>query len=134
MSLGTAEGAFDMALDYAKNRRAFGHRIADFQTIQHKLAEMATKIETARLLTYKAAWNYDNNIIEPKIFSMAKWYSARVAVEAVDEAIEIWGGHGYMVENVIGLAYRNARVLEIVEGTKEIHKNLIAHALLSGRL
>ena len=125
-----AQGAFDRALDYAKQREAFGRKIGEFQAIQHKLSEMVTKIETARLLTYKAAWELDQGRVDPKLCSMAKWYSARVAVEVADEAIEILGGHGYMLENEVERFYRDARALEIVEGTREIHKNTIAQHLL----
>ena len=130
IAVGVAQGAFDRALDYAKEREAFGRKISEFQAIQHKLAEMATKIEAARLLTYKAAWNIDRKGIDPKLCSMAKWYSARVAVEVADEAIEILGGHGYMTENEVERFYRDARALELVEGTREIQKNAIAKILL----
>lgn len=130
-SVGIAQGAFDRALDYAKNREAFGHKIGTFQAISHKLAEMATKIEAARVLTYKGAWQVDRKgQADPKLSSIIKWYSARIAVEVCDEAIEIFGGHGYMLENEVEMFYRDARALEIVEGTREIHKNTIARFLL----
>jgi len=130
-SVGTAEGAFERALNYAKTREAFGRKIGAFQAISHKLAEMATKIETARLLVYKAAQQFDKaGKIEPKLSSMAKWYSARISVEVADEAIEILGGHGYMLENEVERFYRDARQFELVEGTREIHKNTIARSLL----
>jgi len=130
LSVGMAQGAFDRALDYAKKREAFGRKIGEFQAISHKLAEMSTKIETARLLTYRAAWEADKKIANPALASMAKWYGARMAVEVADEAIEILGGHGYMLENDVERFYRDARAMEIVEGTREIHKNIIARALL----
>ena len=131
LAVGIAQGAFERALDYAKTREAFGCKIGEFQAISHKLAEMATKIETARLLTYKAAWQFDKGgEFDPKLFSMSKWYPARVAVEVSDEAIEILGGHGYMLENEVERFYRDARLMEIVEGTREIHKNTIARFLL----
>jgi alkylation response protein AidB-like acyl-CoA dehydrogenase len=131
-SVGMAQGAFDKALDYAKTREAFGRRIGAFQAISHKLAEMATKIEAARLLVYRAAFQFDKagGKVDPHISSMAKWYPARVAVEVSDEAIEILGGHGYMLENEVERFYRDARQLELVEGTREIHKNTIARSLL----
>ena len=92
---------------------------------------MATKIEAARLLVYRAAWQFDKEgKIEPKLSSMAKWYPARVSVEVADEAIEILGGHGYMLENEVERFYRDARQFELVEGTREIHKNTIARSLL----
>ena len=130
-SVGTAQGAFERALDYAKTREALGHKICAFQAISHKLAEMATKIEAARLLVYKAAWEFDKEgKVDPKLSSMAKWYPARISVEVADEAIEIFGGHGYMLENEVERFYRDARQFELVEGTREIHKNTIARSLL----
>jgi alkylation response protein AidB-like acyl-CoA dehydrogenase len=130
-SVGMAQGAFERALKYAKAREAFGRKIGQFQAISHKLAEMVTKIETARLLVYKAAWRLDRKgKVDPMLFSMAKWYPARVAVEVCDEAIEILGGYGYMLENEVERFYRDARALEIVEGTREIHKNTIARFIL----
>ena len=129
-ALGIAQGAFDRALDYAKQRHQFGRRIADFQITQHKLADMATKIETARLLTYKAAWNYDQKRIDPKLTSMAKMYAGKTAVEVADEAIQIFGGYGYITEYEVERFYRDAKITEIYEGTKEIQKNTIASALL----
>ncbi len=130
LALGIAQGAFDRALNYAKQRKQFGQRIADFQVIQHKLADMATKIEASRLLLYKAARNFDKGKIDPKISSMAKWFSARSAVEVTEEAVQILGGHGYMLENEVERFYRDARVTEIVEGTREIQKNNIARLLI----
>lgn len=130
-SVGMAQGAFDRSLQYAKKREAFGKKIGEFQAVSHKLAEMATKIEASRLLVQKASCQFDSKgESDPKLFSMAKWYPARVATEVCDEAIEILGGHGYMVENEVERFYRDARVLEIVEGTREIHKNTIARYLL----
>jgi alkylation response protein AidB-like acyl-CoA dehydrogenase len=129
--VGMAQGAFERALEHAKEREAFGRKIGEFQAISHKLAEMVTKIETARLLVYKAGWKFDKQErLDPMLFSMAKWYPARVAVEVCDEAIEILGGYGYMLENEVERFYRDARALEIVEGTREIHKNTIARFLL----
>ncbi|MBI4882356.1 MAG: acyl-CoA dehydrogenase family protein [Planctomycetes bacterium] len=129
-SLGTAQGAFDRALAYVKGRRQFGKRIADFQVTQHKLADMATKLELARLITYKAAWNYDQGRVEPKLSSMAKYYASRAAVEVANEAIQLLGGYGYMTEFEVERFYRDARITEIYEGTTEIQKNTIASALI----
>jgi alkylation response protein AidB-like acyl-CoA dehydrogenase len=129
-ALGIAQGAFDRALDYAKQREQFGKKLADFQITQHKLADMATKIETARLLVYKAAWNYDQKRIDPKLTSMAKMFSAKTAVEVADEAIQIFGGYGYITEYEVERFYRDAKITEIYEGTKEIQKNTIASALI----
>jgi len=130
-ALGTAQGAFDRALDYAKQREQFGRKIVEFQVTQHKFADMATKIETARLLTYKAAWSYDQaRRIDPKLTSMAKMYAARVAVEVTEEAVQILGGYGYITEYELERFYRDARITEIYDGTREIQKNTIASALI----
>jgi len=129
-ALGIAQGAFDRALDYVKKREQFGKKIAQYQVTQHKLADMATKIELARLMTYKAAWNFDQGRIDPKLTSMAKMYAARTAVEVADEAIQLLGGYGYITEYEVERFYRDAKITEIYEGTKEIQKNTIAGALL----
>ena len=129
-ALGIAQGAFDRALAYTKQRRQFGKKLAEFQATQHKLADMATQIETARLLVYKAAWNYDQGRIDPKLSSMAKMYAGRMAVEVADEAIQLFGGYGYMLEYEVERFYRDAKIMEIYEGTREIQKNTIASALL----
>jgi len=130
-ALGIAQGAFDRALDYVKQREQFGQKIAQFQVTQHKLADMATKIELARLITYKAAWNFDQRgRVDPKLSSMAKMFAARTAVEVADEAIQLLGGYGYMTEYEVERFYRDAKITEIYEGTKEIQKNTIASAVL----
>ena len=129
-ALGTAQGAFDRALAYVKDREQFGKKIAQFQANQHKLADMATKIELARLVTYKAAWNFDQGRIDPKLTSMAKMFAARTAVEVCDEAIQLLGGYGYMAEYEVERFYRDAKITELYEGTKEIQKNTIASAVL----
>ncbi len=129
-ALGTAQGAFDRALDYVRQREQFGKKIGQFQANQHKIADMATKIELARLITYKAAWNFDQGRSDPKLTSMAKMYAARTAVEVADEAIQLLGGYGYMLEYEVERFYRDAKITEIYEGTKEIQKNTIAGAVL----
>ena len=129
-ALGIAQGAFDRSLNYIKQREQFGKKIAHFQANSHKIADMATKIETARLITYKAAWNYDQGKIDPKLTSMAKMYAARIAVEVCDEAIQIHGGYGYMQEYEVERFYRDAKITELYEGTREIQKNTIASALI----
>ena len=129
-ALGIAQGAYDRALGYVKQREQFGRKIAQFQVTQHKLADMATKLELARLITYKAAWNFDQGRIDPKLTSMAKMYAARTAVEVADEAIQLLGGYGYMTEYEVERFYRDAKITEIYEGTKEIQKNTIAGAVL----
>jgi alkylation response protein AidB-like acyl-CoA dehydrogenase len=129
-ALGIAQGAFDRSLAYCKQRTQFNKKIAEFQVTQHKLADMATMIETARLIVYKAAWNYDQGRIDPKLTSMAKMFAGRVAVEVADEAIQLHGGYGYMLEYEVERFYRDAKIMEIYEGTREIQKNTIASALL----
>ena len=129
-ALGIAQGAFDRALAYVKERSQFGKKIAQFQVTQHKLADMITKIETARLIVYKSGWNFDQGIIDPKLTSIAKMYAGRVAVEVADEAIQLHGGYGYMLEYEVERFYRDAKIMEIYEGTKEIQKNTIASSLL----
>jgi alkylation response protein AidB-like acyl-CoA dehydrogenase len=129
-ALGTAQGAFDRALAYVKSREQFGKKIAQFQITQHKLADMATKIELARLITYKAAWNFDKNRIDPKLTSMAKMVAGRTAVEVADEAIQLLGGYGYMHEYEVERFARDAKITELYEGTKEIQKNTIASYLI----
>ncbi|CAN2050044.1 Acyl-CoA dehydrogenase [Candidatus Magnetomoraceae bacterium gMMP-13] len=128
--LGTAQGAFDRAMAYVKSREQFGKKIAKFQVTQHKLADMATKIELARLITYKAAWNFDQGKIDPKLTSMAKMVAGRAAVEVCDEAIQLLGGYGYMLEYEVERFARDAKITELYEGTKEIQKNTIASYLI----
>jgi alkylation response protein AidB-like acyl-CoA dehydrogenase len=128
--VGTAQGAFDRALAYVKGREQFGKKIAQFQATQHKLADMATKIELARLVTYKAAWNFDQGRINPELTSMAKWYAARTACEVADEAIQLLGGYGYVAEFEVERFYRDAKITEIYEGTREIQKNTIASSII----
>jgi alkylation response protein AidB-like acyl-CoA dehydrogenase len=129
-ALGDAEAAFDRALARVKGRRQFGKRLADLQVTQHKIADMATKIETARLLTYRAAWQSDRHGSDPVQASMAKLHAARIAVEVAEEAIQLFGGYGYFLDNEVERIYRDTRVTEIYEGTREIQKNTIARYLL----
>ncbi len=129
-ALGIAQGAFDRALDYGKKREQFGQKLVEFQVTQHKLADMATMIEAARCLVYKAGWNFDQGRIEPKWTSMAKMYAGRVAVEVAQEAVQIHGGYGYMLEYEVERYYRDARITEIYEGTREIQKNTIASTVI----
>ncbi len=129
-ALGTAQGAYNRALAYVKEREQFGRKIAQFQVTQHKLADMATQIELARLLTYKAAWNFDQGGIDPKLTAMAKMYSARTAVEVADEDIQLLGGYGYMTEYEVERFYRDAKITELYEGTRQVQKNTIARAIL----
>jgi acyl-CoA dehydrogenase len=129
-ALGTAQGAFDRAVNYVRQRKQFGKKIIQFQATQHKLADMVTKIETARLLVYKAAWNFDEGRINVGLTSMAKMHAARTSVEVCDEAIQLHGGYGYMQEYEVERFYRDAKITEIYEGTREIQKNTIASHLV----
>jgi alkylation response protein AidB-like acyl-CoA dehydrogenase len=129
-AVGMAQGAFERAFNYAKKRTAFGSPIIQFQAIQLKLAEMATKIEAARLLTYKAAWLYDKGKVDPMTSSMAKAFAARAAVEVTDEAIQIHGGYGYLEDYHVERYHRCAKITDIYEGTTEIQKLNIVRYLL----
>ena len=128
--VGVAQGALDRALKYARERELFGKPLVQLQAVAHKLAWMATKIEAARLLTYKAAWLVDQGKPDPMISSMAKWYAARVAVEVVDEAAQIFGGYFYFEDYDIQRFYRVAKIIEIYEGTKEVQKDTVARFLV----
>lgn len=132
-ALGMAQGAFDRALDYAKSREQFGKKLVEFQVTQHKLADMATQTEAARCLVYNAGWNFDRGRLDPKWPSIAKLFAGRAAVEVAYEAIQILGGYGYMLEYEVERFYRDARITEIYEGTREIQKNNIANALIGKR-
>lgn len=128
-AVGMAQGAFERALNYAKTRKQFGQPIFNFQGVSFKLAEMAMKIETARLLTYKAAWLYDKVKPDPVATSMAKAYSSRVAMEVTDDAIQIFGGYGYLADYHVERFHRCAKITEIYEGTSEIQKLTICNYL-----
>lgn len=128
-AVGIAQGAFERALSYAKERKQFGRPIIQFEGVSFKLAEMATKIEAARLLTYKAAWLYDQGKVNPMATSMAKAYASRAAVEVTDEAIQIHGGYGYLADYHVERFHRCAKVTEIYEGTTEIQKLTIVRYL-----
>jgi len=129
-SIGLAQGAMERAIVHIKNRRQFGEALSEFQANRFKVAEMATMIEAARSLTYKAASEVDNGRIDSSLVAMAKWFSARVAVETADEALQMHGGYGYMGEYDISRFYRDAKILEIYEGSKEIEKEIIARNFL----
>jgi len=129
-AIGIAQGALDRALRYAKERVAFGRPLVQHQAIAHKLAEMATKIEAARLLVYKAAWLIDQEKMDPALTAMAKAYAGRVAVEVCDEAVQILGGYGYIGDYDVERFYRDAKITEIYEGTKEIQLNTIVRYMV----
>ena len=129
MGVGLAQGALDMALEYAKERRAFGQPISKFQAIQAKLADMSTEIEAARLLTYKAAVLKDRGERFSLTAAQAKLKTGRLAVRAADEAVQIHGGYGYIEEYPVCRFYRDAKILTIGEGTDEVQQMVIARAL-----
>jgi len=129
LSVGTAAGAMRLALAYAKQHEAFGTPIASFQAIQFKLADMATEIEAARWLTYRAAALRDAGQPFRKEAAMAKLKASQVATAAVSEAVQIFGGAGYMLESDVARFYCDAKVLEIGEGTNEIQRLVIAREL-----
>jgi short/branched chain acyl-CoA dehydrogenase len=129
MGLGLAQGAFDQALAYAKERRAFGQAISKFQAIQGKLADMATEIEAARLLVYRAALDKDAGRDFNLSAAQAKLKTGRLAVRCAGEAVQIHGGYGYIEEYPVCRMYRDAKVLTIGEGTDEIQQIVIARAL-----
>jgi short-chain 2-methylacyl-CoA dehydrogenase len=129
MGVGLAQGALDQALAYAKERQAFGQSISKFQAIQAKLADMATEIEAARLLTYKAAWEKDQGRNFTLTAAQAKLKTGRLAVRATEEAVQIHGGYGYIEEYPVCRFYRDAKILTIGEGTDEVQQMVIARAL-----
>jgi alkylation response protein AidB-like acyl-CoA dehydrogenase len=129
MGVGLAQGALDQALAYAKERRAFGRPISKFQTIQAKLADLATEIEAARLLTYKAAVLKDQGRSFSLTAAQAKLKTGRLAVRATEEAVQIHGGYGYIEEYPVCRFYRDAKILTIGEGTDEVQQMVIARAL-----
>lgn len=128
-AVGIAQGAFEKALKYAKERRQFGRPIIDFQAVSFKLAEMAIKIEAARMLTYKAAWLADQGKLDPSATSMAKAFASRVAMEVTDDAIQIHGGYGYLADYHVERYHRCAKITEIYEGTTEMQKLTIINRL-----
>ena len=129
MGVGLAQGAYDLAYAYAKDRHAFGQPIARFQAVQFKLADMAVEIEAGRLLTYKAAWLKDQNRPFAKEAAMAKLYTGELSRRVVNEALQIHGGYGFMDEFPISRLYRDQKILEIGEGTNEVQRMVISRHL-----
>jgi alkylation response protein AidB-like acyl-CoA dehydrogenase len=129
MGIGLAQGALDEALAYAKERRAFGQPISKFQAIQAKLADLSARLEAVRLLTYKAAVLKDQGKNFTLTAAQAKLESGRLAVRAVEEAVQIHGGYGYIEEYPVCRFYRDAKILTIGEGTDEVQQMVIARAL-----
>lgn len=132
MAVGIAQGAFNKSVAYTKERKQFGKPLSHFQITQFKLADMAMKIELARNMVYKAAWLKDQGRPFGKEASMAKLYATEMAMEVCDEAIQLHGGYGYMREYEVERFLRDAKLLEIGEGTSEVQKMVIARHILGG--
>jgi short/branched chain acyl-CoA dehydrogenase len=129
MAVGLAQGAYDLAERYAKERRQFGKPIAEFQAVQFKLADMATEIEAGRNLVHKAAWLKDEGRPFAKEAAMAKLYTGELSHRVANWALQIHGGYGYMEEYAISRLYRDQKILEIGEGTNEVQRMVIARHL-----
>ena len=130
-ALGIASGAYELALQYSKERKAFGKEISKHQAIQFKLADMATKIDAARLLCLKAASLKDNKMDYAKESAMAKLFASQVAMEVTVEAVQVHGGYGFVKEFHVERLMRDAKITQIYEGTSEIQKLVISRELLS---
>ncbi len=129
-AVGAAQGALEKAIAHIKSRKQFGLPLASFQANQFKIAEMATRIEAARSLYWRAAWLLDNGIQDHRLVAMAKWFCGEMAVYVANEALQIHGGYGYLREYGVEKYYRDAKILEIYEGAKEIEKLVVARAIL----
>ncbi len=130
LSLGTGEGAYLKALRYSQEREAFGQKISQFQAIQCKLADMATQLQAAKHLVYHAAWRKDQGRSVVKEAAMAKLFASELAMRITTEAIQIHGGYGYIREYQVERFFRDAKVLEIGEGTSEVQRMIIARQIL----
>lgn len=130
-ALGIAAGAYELALAYAQERKAFGKPIADHQAIAFKLADMATQIEAARLLVHRAAWLKDQGLPYTLEGSMAKLYASKVAMDVTVEAVQIHGGYGFVKEYHVERLMRDAKITQIYEGTSEIQKMVISRSILA---
>jgi len=132
-AIGIAEASFEAAVKYAKERKAFGNPIANLQAIQFMLSDMATKVDCAKLLTFKACALKDSGKPYFKEAAMAKLYSSKVAVENALDSIQVHGGYGYVREYLVERYLRDAKITEIYEGTSEIQKLVIARSLIDGK-
>jgi len=132
LALGMAQGAFECALEYSKERKQFGKPISEFQSIQNYLADMATEIDAARLLTYRAGWLKDQGKSSTKESSMAKLYASEVSVRVANLAVQIHGGYGFTKDFKAEKYYRDVKLCTIGEGTSEIQRMVIARQLLRG--
>jgi alkylation response protein AidB-like acyl-CoA dehydrogenase len=129
-ALGIAQGAFELATQYAKERKSFGKPIAEHQAIAFKLADMATQIEAARLLVYKAAWLKDQGLPYTEAGSMAKLFASKVAMDVTIEAVQVHGGYGFVKEYHVERLMRDAKITQIYEGTSEIQKMVISREII----
>ncbi|QHS55068.1 acyl-CoA dehydrogenase [Mucilaginibacter sp. 14171R-50] len=129
-ALGIASGAYELSVQYAKERKAFGKPLADLQAIQFKLADMATEIEAARLLCYRAAWLKDNGLPYAQAASMAKLFASETAMRTTVEAVQIHGGYGFVKEYHVERLMRDAKITQIYEGTSEIQRIVISREVL----
>ena len=130
LSVGLAQGCLDASLKYSQERQQFGKHLSEFQAIQFKLAEMQTNIEAARLMTFKAAWMKDNSIPNTKEAAEAKLFASEIAEKAANDAVQIFGGYGFIKEYPVEKFYRDVKLLTIGEGTSEIQRIVIARDLL----
>jgi alkylation response protein AidB-like acyl-CoA dehydrogenase len=130
LGVGMAQGAYEAALNYAKQRKQFGKPIADFQAIQFKLADMATEIDAARLLMHRAAWMKDQGMLTTAQSSMAKLYAGEVAVRVANECVQVHGGYGFIKDYPAEKFYRDVKLCTIGEGTSEIQRLVIAREIL----
>lgn len=130
MAVGIARSAMEESIAHIKKRHQFGVPLASFQVNQFKIAEMATLIHAARNLYYEAAWLADNGKMDHALTAMAKWFSGQMAVRCADEALQMHGGYGYIDEYKVQRIYRDAKIVEIYEGTKEIEKIIVANSFL----
>jgi acyl-CoA dehydrogenase len=125
-AVGAARSAMEFAIDYARRRQAFGARIADFQAIQHKIADMYQKVETARLLVWKAAWEADQGLDPTIAASVSKLYATEIALEVANEALQIFAGYGYTRMFPVEKILRDCRLFRIYEGTSEVQRQILS--------
>jgi len=128
--IGVAQGALDKAVRHVKSREQFGKPLAALQGVQFKIAEMATRVEAARGLLYRAAAQVDAGTIDHGLIAMAKWLAGETGVRVADEALQLHGGYGYLAEYDVERFYRDAKIVELYEGTKEVEKQIVARCIL----
>jgi len=130
LSVGLAEGCLEASVSYSKERKQFNKSLSEFQAIQFKIADMASEIEAAKLMTYRAAWLKDEGKPVKKEAAIAKLYASETAVRASNEAVQIFGGYGYMKDYPVEKFYRDSKLLTIGEGTSEVQRIVLAKTLL----